>query len=84
MKTFEIVKFPTYGYGIRVTSDDYFTLLYSFKQNRLIQNPCINNGIKAIDKEFKCEDINLVKSILVEFFIRIEELEVYKETEMPS
>lgn len=86
MQTIEIVKFPTYGFGIRVTFEDDkdFPCLYNFVQNKLFEDAC-NEGSQIISPEFKCNDINYVKNVIKEFGVntQINDLEVYVEPELP-
>lgn len=86
MQTIQIVKFPTYGFGIRVTFEDNkdFPCLYNFVQNELFEDSC-NEGFQIISPEFKCNDINYVKNVIKEFGVntQINDLEVYVEPESP-
>lgn len=86
MDKIEIVKFPTYGYGIRVTfeNEKEYPYLYSFLHNELFQD-CCNDMFKAIEPEFKCKDYNYVKNVIQEFGMNtnIQDLEVYIEPELP-
>jgi hypothetical protein len=84
MDKIEIVKFPTYGFGIRVTfeNEKEFPYLYSFTENELMQDAC-NDCFKAISDEFKCKDYNYVKAVIKEFDLDTSDLEVYVLPELP-
>lgn len=86
MDKIEIVKFPTGGFGIRITfeNEKEYPYLYSFVENEISQDILLD-AYRAVPNEFKCKDINYVKNVIKEFGINtdIKDLEVYIEPELP-